>query len=680
MLTATGIGSGLDIESLVTQLVAAERSPVESRLLNKEATLTAELSAFGSFKGVLAGFQSALASINSLSTFGRRTAESSDLSIATVSASSAAAEGSYSLAVSQLAMSHSLASGSYLSSASEVGTGTLTFRFGTTDYVSPDPGPESYNSFSVNPERGVATITIDSSNNSLEGVRDAINDADIGVNAVIVNDGSGYRLLLNSEQSGADNSLEITVDDTGDNDDLDASGLSALAFNSSATNIEQTVAAQDAILSINGLNITSSTNSANDVIDGVNIELKGLTGASPITLSVSEDRASVKKAVTDFINGYNNFIQTANTLTAYDPDSGNAGALQGDFSARSIVAQLRQVMTSAVEGFNGPFSSLSEMGITTQADGTLKVDSASLDDALENNFDVIVGMFAAVGLPSDSGVEFISSTAETVVGSYAVNISQMATRGQLVAATAAFPLTINDDNDNFTLAIDGVSTASIVLTQGSYTSGAELAAEIQARINGDSALVAAGVAVSVEYDVDHFTITSERYGSASKVEITAVDTNSAAELGFSVAAGTDGLDIAGTINGQAATGSGQQLTGVAGSSVEGLVLRIASGASGDRGIVDFSRGLAYQINAMISSFLETDGVLDSRTDSIQGRIDDIGDQREVLDRRIEALEARYRAQFNALDGLLAQLQTTSDFLTQQLASLPEAGTLLRSNK
>jgi len=287
-------------------------------------------------------------------------------------------------------------------------------------------------------------------------------------------------------------------------------------------------------------------------------------------------------------------------------------------------------------------------------------------------------MFAAVGFPSDGDIGFAGSTDETVVGSYGVNISQLATQGQLVAAVSAFPLDIDDDNDSFTVKIDGVESNSISLTQGNYTSGADLASEIQSRINGDNNLVAGGTTVSVVFNVDHFEITSERYGSSSRVEISAIDTNTTAELGLSLVTGTVGVDVAGTINGEAATGSGQKLSGAIGSSVEGLKLLINGGAIGDRGTVDFSQGIAYQINAMIAGFLEADGLLDSKTDSLQGRVDDLDDQRERLDRRIETLEARFRSQFNALDGLLAQLQTTSNFLTQQLSSLPEPNTLLRS--
>tara|TARA_R110000851_G_scaffold181511_2_gene330183 strand:+ start:719949 stop:721991 length:2043 start_codon:yes stop_codon:yes gene_type:complete len=679
MLTATGIGSGLDIESLVTQLISAQRSPVETRLVARESALTAELSGFGSLKSALSTFQDSISSLNKLSSFGQRTTTSSNTDAVVASANSTAASGSYSLSVSQLASSHSLASTGYASTSDLVGTGTLTIRFGSTDYTSPDPGPESYDGFTVNPEKGTATITIDSENNTLTGVRDAINGAKIGVTAVIVNDESGYRLLIGSDDGGEKNSLEISVTDTGDNNDLDSAGLSALSFNGSATNLAQTVAARDALFTVNGLSIRSSENRASGVIEGLDITLKDVTGTSPVTVTVAQDREAVKSAIQSFVSGYNNYISTVNSLTAYDPETGVAGPLQGDFSARSIASQVRRAITDSAEGFGGSFSSLSELGITTDGDGKLAINSSRFDAALENAFDDIVGVFAAVGRPSDGTIKYITSTAATAVASHDIDITQMATRGQLTASPSFFPLNIDSENNSLVLSVNGVTSSEILLTQGNYASGAELADELQARINGDTALVNAGALVSVQFVNDHFEITSNNYGSFSTIEVLSVDTNTTAQLGFSTGAGVAGIDVAGTIGGVAASGSGQTLKGAVGSKAEGLQLLIADGSTGPRGAVDFSRGIAYQLNTLITSFLATDGLLDSRTEGIQSRIEGIGDQKEVLDRKMEALEIRYRNQFNALDSLLAQLQTTSDFLTQQLASLPGSGQLLNKN-
>ena len=681
MITASGIGSGLDIEGLVTQLVAAERAPTENRLNRQSAQVGAELSAFGTFKGALSALQDSLASLNTLSSFGQRLGTSSNPDIVGLSSDGSAINGNYEISVQQLARTHSLASGSYASPADTVGTGTLTLRFGATDYTGPDPGPESYNGFTVNPERASATINIDGNNNSLEGVRDAINGADIGVNATIVNDGSGYRLLLSSEFSGEDNSIEISVADSGDGNDTDAAGLSALAFSGAATNLSQTVAAQDALFSVNGLSISSAGNTASGVIDGVDITLKGLTQATPVTLSISEDIEGVKETIQSFVDGFNAFQQATRGLTAYDAATNVAGALQGDSSVRAITAQLRQVISSVVDGAPGAVNSLSQIGIRTARDGSLELNETALDAALEQNFDEIISVFAAVGIPSDAGIDFLSASDATVAGSYAVEITQIASRGQYTGGAVALPggvATINAGNDEFSIRVDGVDSANIQLGQGTYSSGAALAAELQSKINSDTALLEAGVRVNVSFVAGNLAITSERYGSASSVEFTATDTNSGAELGLAVGAGTQGTDVAGSIGGVAALGTGQILTAATGADAEGLRLLVEGGLTGPRGTLEFTRGVADQFNTLIARFLESDGILDVRTDGLQSRADRIEEQRARLDLRMESLEASFRARFNALDTLLAQLQSTSNFLTQQLASLPEAGSLNRN--
>ncbi|PLW68287.1 flagellar filament capping protein FliD [Pseudohalioglobus lutimaris] len=678
MIRAAGVGSGLDIEGLVTQLVAAERAPVENRLARQEVSLTQELSAFGQFKGALSAFQGSVKDLSELASFGSRTAFSSNPDAIDVSADASAIASNYDLEVSQLARAHSLASGAYGSPAEEVGTGTLTLRFGSTDYQPPEPGPESYNSFTPNPERGAVSITIDNTNNTLEGVRDALNEA--GVSASIVNDGSGYRLLINAESTGVENSIEISVSDLGDGNDLDGAGLSAFAFSAGATNLEQTVAAQDALFTVNGLAISSATNTASEVIEGLEFTFNGLTDEnSPVQIGIERDTESVKELIDGFITGFNSFVSTVNSLTGYNAATGVGGPLQGDFSARSAVGQIRQVLTNAVAGFDGPFTSLSEIGITTQSDGSLALDGERMDEVLASNFDDLVGLFAAVGFPSDAGVEYVASSDATAVGSYAVDIARLASRGQFTGTAIGFPLTIDANNDSFSVLIDGITSGDLALTQGSYDSGEALAAEIQSRINGDSALAAESLSVSVSVVGNQLQITSDRYGSASRVDITALDTNSAATLGLSIGAGIPGVDIGGTIGGVAALGSGQILRGGVGSPVEGLQLQVESGDLGPRGTVAFSQGIGYQLFALIDTMLDADGALDSRTDGLQGRVEDIEDQREVLDRRMEALEARYRSQFTALDTLLSQFQVTSDFLTQQLAALPKAGSLNNSN-
>jgi len=673
-ITSSGIGSGLDIELLVTQLMAAERAPTENRLISRSTEFAGQLSAFGALKGALSGLQSSLSGLQQLSTFTGRNATVSDADVLSASASNSAAAGSYAIEVSGLAKAHSLASGSYTSASDVVGEGELSFRFGTTDYTSPDPGPESYDGFTVNADKAAASITIDSSNNTLQGIRDAVNNADIGVSASIINDGSGFRLLFASTDTGAENSLEVSVTESG------AAGLSAFEFNASSTNLDQTVAAQDAAFTVNGLAVTSASNKVGGVVSGLEITLKSETSGVPVEVDVSRNSTSIKGALNSFISAYNGFIDTANSLTSYDPATDAAGFLLGDATMRGISGRLRSEINAAVNGA-GAYDTLASVGVTTDDKGKLVLNQAALDDVLEDDFDALSALFAVQGVASNNGVNYLSSTSDTAVGDYGVVITQAASQGvNTGAAAVGFPnLDITGLNDSFKLKVNGIQSAEVLLTQATYADGDELAAELQSQINGDETFKAGGITVAVTFDsgTGAFSITSSRYGSDSIVEITEVDTNTATTLGFSVSAGTDGVDVEGTINGASATGLGQRLTAAAGSDAEGLALLVTATTAGSLGTVNFTRGLADGLDGLLDNFLGADNILEVRIDGLQDRIDRIDEDGIALDRRMEAVETRYRSQFGKLDGLLAQLNNTSNFLETQLANLP---TFFGSNK
>jgi len=286
---------------------------------------------------------------------------------------------------------------------------------------------------------------------------------------------------------------------------------------------------------------------------------------------------------------------------------------------------------------------------------------------------------------TDSLVRYVSSTDKSQAGNYAVNISTQAAQGfyngvgtaaladSTTPGTFDTAFTVDSTNDTFALKVDGVQSGTITLSQGSYTTGAALAAELQSRINGDSALKTGGVSVNVSFDSanDRLVLSSAKYGSASTVDFTSVDTNTATTMGFSAGVGTAGVDVAGTINGMAATGSGQFLTGASGTAVEGIKLEVLKGAVG--GTLDFGQGYAYRLNDLAGKMLEKDGAISSRTDGIDRSIKDLGQRRDALTRRLQDVEERYRAQFTALDVMLGQMRRTSDYLTQQLANLPKIG-------
>ncbi len=653
-LSSPGIGSGLDVNGLVSQLMALEQRPLT--LLNtKEAQLQAQLSAFGSLKGALSGFQTAVAALASPAKFSAVKAGVADGTVLSASAAPAAGAGSFSIEVQQLAQAQKLKSAAFASTSETVGTGTLTIQFGSY----------SGGSFTLNPDKAARTITIGNDKASLAGVRDAINAANAGVTAGIVNDGSGNRLVLSSKDSGLANALRISVSDD-DGDHGDNAGLSRLVYDATTggtKNLTETVEAKNAALVIDGISISKPTNTVNDAIEGVTLNLLK-TGTTK--LDVARDSSGVKAAIESFVKAYNDLNKTLGDLSKYDAANKKASILTGDSTVRAVQSQLRSLFNGALSSAGGGLTALADIGVSFQSDGTLKLDASKLTAALNDPSKDVSTLFAAIGKPTDSLVSFVSAAAETKDGNPAVNITRLATQGFAKGGSAAALTIATGVNDTLNVTVDGVS-ASLTLAAGTYTAAA-LAAEIQSKINGAGALSAAGIGVSASESSGVLTITSNRYGSASNVSITG---GTAASDLFGVSSATAGVDIAGSIGGVTASGSGQTLTGTG--EAAGLKIRISGGTTGDRGSIAFARGYADRLDKLIGRMLENDGLVDGRMDGINASIKELGSRREVLASRLGMIEKRYRAQYAALDSMLASMTKTSNYLQQQLANLPKIG-------
>lgn len=662
MISSPGIGSGLDINSIVSQLMAAERQPLNA-LVQREQKYQAQLSAFGKVKSALATFQSAVGGLSG-DKFRALSATPSDSSVFTASAGAAAAPGRHSVEVTQLAQSHKLATAGFASATSSIGNGTLTIQFGSYD--------SGTNSFTQNADKASASITIDASNDSLAGIRDAINAANAGVRASIINDGSaaGYRLVLTSTDSGAANSLRITVND-GDGNNVDSSGLSQLAFDPEAAagsgkNLTQAAAARNALLTLDGIAISKSSNTVTDAIPGVTLNLARTNAGQPASLDIGRDATAVSEAVQSFVKAYNDANQTLKELTAYNSSTKQGAILQGDATMRMLQSQLRSVLNTAI-GSSGAFTTLSQIGVGFQKDGTLALDTAKLQTAITGHFDDIASLFAATARSTDSLVAYSASSSRTQAGTYAVSITQLATRGDTLGSQAANLTITAGINDQIDIEVDGVA-ASLTLSAGTYASASALAAEVQSRINGASALANAGAGVTVTQSGGILRITSNRYGASSSVNITGG--SGAADLLGAGPTSTAGVNVAGSINGVAATGNGQVLAGAAGDASEGLALNIIGGGTGARGSINFTRGYASQFDLYLDAVLGTGSSLAARTDGINSSIKSLDRRQEQMEARLEQIERRYRAQFAALDAMLGSMNSTSTFLSQQLANLP----------
>lgn len=389
MAGVTGIGSGLDIDSIVAGMVAAERAPKETQLANLEKKTTTQITAVGALKGAISDFQTALAALNKPELFQARSATSSKSDLVGVTATTTAGAGSYQLEVKSLASSSKVA----LAAIPNTAEAPARFTSGTFEVSLGVPGippaPNTKESFSV---------TIDENNNTLAGVRDAINTAgkDMGVSATIVTDEYGSRLVLSSSKTGA--GRDITVTATGA-DEPGLIGLSALNFTgTSGTGKDARVltSAQSAELYVDGLKVISETNKVDGAIEGITLDLKAKTVANePLTIAVAEDKAGVKKQIQSFVDSYNKLIGVINAQTKVTSvGEGKApvtGALVGDATARTLLNTIRNELVN-VQG-DGALRALTDIGIATQKDGTLAIDSAKLDKAMASNFGELAGLF-----------------------------------------------------------------------------------------------------------------------------------------------------------------------------------------------------------------------------------------------------------------------------------------------
>lgn len=660
-ISSPGIGSGLDVNGIVSKLMAIEQQPL-TVLAQREASYQAKLTGIGTIQGALSSFQSAVSALNNPSKFTSLSTTVSDSTVFTASNISTATAGSHSVQVTNLAQSQTLRTNFTAANVTNtIGTGSLTFYFGTYDSVG--------NTFTPNAATGAQTVTIDAAHNSLGGLRDAINAANIGVQASIVNDGTTNRLILTSANTGAANSLKISVSDA-DGNNTDMSGLSQLAYDPTAVsgagkNMVQTIAAQDATLVVDGMTMNKSSNTVTDAIQGVTLNLLK-TSTAAATVTTARDTGGVTSAVQSFVSAYNDLNKTIGSLTSYDATTKQAGVLQGDSVVLSIQRQIKSMLGKSIMALDGTQINLVDIGVAFQKDGTLSLDTTKLQNAVNANPDNVMGLFAAAGKPTDSLVNYVSSTTNTQPGNYGVSVSSLATQGKAVGSAAAGLTITAGSNDSLTATVDGVS-ATVTLSAGTYTA-ATLLSEVQSKINGASAFSSAGISVAATQDINGvFTITSNRYGSASNVSITG---NGASNLLGATPASTAGTDVVGTIGGTSATGSGQTLTSTGGNS-NGLAIKILGGLTGSRGNVVFAQGFGYQLDALMTNLLGANGPLAGETNGINSMVSDIGKQRDTLNQRLTDIEARYRAQFTALDTMISQMNQTQSQLTQELASLPK---------
>lgn len=526
-IQSLGIGSGLLTTELLESLLEAERAPVEQRLDVEQELAEAKLSAFGEISSVVGELEDAMRALNSTSAFNASQAISSNESALTATAGSTANVGNYSVQIQQLAQQQTVATDAYVSINEAIGTGTLSFRFGTTDI----DGGGVYQGFIANEDVAERTLVINESNNTLAGIRDAVNAADFGVEATIVDDGSGFRLLFTSAESGAAQSLELTGSGT--------AGMDAFNFNAGSQTATQTQAAQDALFTVNGLSVSRSNNLVAGVIPGVTLNLKATT-TGPVSLGIEKDPSELVDKIQNFIEVYNGLKGINDQLSAFDPDSGASGQgslLTGDTALRRMMTEINSTLRQVTSG--ATYNSLAEIGITSDQFNNyqLAFDRDAFETAFAADPQAVTSLFAATGTASDNQVEFLQAGRNTQPGNYDLVITRMADVGRYqgvsVAALGAGNIVIDADNKDFTLQLNGNEVA-ITLTEGTYASAEDLATELQAQINSNADVADAEDSVTVVFNASEsrFELSSNRYGDESVIRFTAISAEASATLGL----------------------------------------------------------------------------------------------------------------------------------------------------
>ncbi len=373
-LSSVGVsGTGLD-ESVITKLVAIEKQPADA-LTTKNTTLQTKVSTWGKIQSAFSSLKDAANKLTQSDFWNGTTATSSNDTAVSVSTTSSAAPGAYSVTVSQLAQSQMVASSAFASKTAAVGEGTLRIQLGT--YVTDNSVAPPAVTFNAKAAASAVDIAIGPGDNTLEKIRDRINSSNAGITASIVNDASGSRLVMRGA-NGESNAFKVSVTENGA-----VPGLSALAYDGTTggtSTMTRTQSAQNAKATINGLAVSAESNNLGEVLDGVSLTLKQVT-TTPANITVAQDTASISKGVSDFISAYNNVVSTIRVQTLYDEASKTAGPLQGDSTAKSLLSQMRNLITSDSTATTS-FSRLFDMGIVTNTDGTLKMTSSKFNDAM----------------------------------------------------------------------------------------------------------------------------------------------------------------------------------------------------------------------------------------------------------------------------------------------------------
>lgn len=627
-----GLSSGINWQDLVDAMIQADRAST-ALMEKRKATFQARLDATRAYNTKVLAVQLDLSTLSKASTFNARTATTSNSAALAASTTSNALPGTTTFDVVSVAKAHSIATLGQASSTANLGAGTVQIQLGAGSPL---------------------TVTIDDASSSLQGIASAINAANLGVSASVVNDGTAnpYRLVLTSSQTGTANALTV-------------SGTGALAgLFAGSTELQ---AAKDAQLRLGSgagaILLTQATNTFTDVLPGVTLTAK--QEATGVTVTVGTDSTNAIDAVKSFIESYNGAVQHLTDNASYDTTKKAAGVLFSESDLRSRFGSLTQALLQSVSLLPSSLSTLSSVGIDLDyKTGHLSLDEDVLAAKLAADPDGVSRIFANSGTSTAPGVSFSTMSEKTKTGApFQVSITTAASQAQVTGtAPLADGTVITGSNDLLMLQVNG-TIYSTNLAQRTFATKQELATHIQAVLDQKISKTTDKVKVVLDSG-GQLVFTGAVYGSKGTLAV--LDANANATLGLTTASST-GVDVVGTINGQAATGIGQSLSGLEGTDAEGLRLTITATAPVALATISVSKGLAQaaleKANSMTDS---TTGALPMKEDTLQKQIDDLTESIAANDARLEIRRDRLLRKFQQMETLIQQMQAQGNYLTNQI--------------
>lgn len=664
-LTKSTFNGGEMAKVIAEAEVAGPRKIVE----RQQTELGQESTTLNYLKSNLSAFNGYAADLATPSTFNQFSAESSDESVFEATVTGQPVSSSYSIESVQMAKTQTIVTDTgYGSRSSIIDQGTLNIAAGGE----------------------LKSLTVDGSNNTLEGLQSSINSGDFGVSASIIQDGGQYKLMLSGDRTGADNAFSM-------------SGLNGFEFdpdNPTGGDFIQTSTAQDAQAKVNGLTVSSDTNTFDQVLDGLSFRLKSEAPGVNESLTVGRDSEGVVEKVREFVEVFNQLDRILDDVGSYDepteeereedPEKEFTGFLAGSGVLRDLRSQIRESLSGALDQLEEPYNSLGTVGLSIDREGQMQLDEEKLTQVAQNDMQSLSQLFSKGGSATDPEnlVKVISGGDQTKTGSYDLQIDDVATRAQFTGdSPAAANITLT--GASFDITLDQGDPVTINLADGTYTRE-EFASTLQSAVNNNTDISATGARMSVDVLADgSFQLASERYGANSKVGLSGLagtgwgDAGLVAneDLGSNVQgkltmSNGDQLDIGAygdpedgrrvKISDFAFTGTGDDLTPA---DVRGLEFEVLGGSTGARGSIDFTQGFASRVSETVDRAIDSeDGVVGQRIESIDDRLERLDEREKELDDRYILLEERYNRQFSMLQSILSQAESTRSMLTQTFSS------------